>query len=80
MTARDLAAAAEPVTDATTGDELRRLAAAMDRSLWSGRSPTPEQIDQTWTGVRTVRRALARRGFRARVRAALGLRGLLPPR
>ena len=80
MTARDLATAAEPVTDATTSDELRRLAATMDRSLWSGRSPTHEQIEQTWAGVRSVCRALARRGFRARVRAALGLRGLLPPR
>jgi hypothetical protein len=80
MTARDLATAAEPVTDAATGDELRRLATTMDRSLWSAGSPTPEQIEQTWAGVRSVRQALARRGFRARVRATLGLRGLLPPR
>ncbi|GAA3924548.1 DUF3488 and transglutaminase-like domain-containing protein [Actinoplanes auranticolor] len=80
MTARDLAAAAEPVTDTATGDELRRLAATMDRSLWSGRSPDHEQVEQTWAGVRSVRRALARRGPRARVRATLSLRGLLPPR
>ncbi|WP_326549382.1 DUF3488 and transglutaminase-like domain-containing protein [Micromonospora sp. NBC_01813] len=77
MTVRDLAAAAAPVTSPATVDALRRLAVAVDGALWS--SPASPGTEQAWAAVRAVRRGLARRGMRARLRAGLDPRSLLRP-
>ncbi|MET0492153.1 MAG: transglutaminaseTgpA domain-containing protein [Actinoplanes sp.] len=74
MTVRDLARAA----DRGTADEIRRLAAVVDQTLWSGTGE--DHAEQAWGSVREVRRGLARRGWRTRLRALLNPRPLLPPR
>ncbi|MGI5212325.1 transglutaminase TgpA family protein [Plantactinospora sp. CA-290183] len=79
MTVRDLAAEAGPVTGPGTAEELRRLGAVVDRALWSGAAPTGEDVRQAWDTVRAVRRGLARRGWRARLRALFDPRTLRPP-
>ncbi|WP_199434199.1 transglutaminase-like domain-containing protein [Qaidamihabitans albus] len=82
MTVRDLTtvvAAAQPVgNEATEG--LRSLGAAVDVALWSGTGPRPENGTQAWAAVRAVRKGLARRGLRARIRAAVNPAPLRPPR
>jgi hypothetical protein len=78
MTVRDLATAAVPVTDPVTAAEIGRLAVVVDRALWSRTGE--EHAEQAWASVRTVRRGLARRGWRTRLRALLNPRPLLPPR
>ncbi|MFC6022196.1 transglutaminase family protein [Plantactinospora solaniradicis] len=80
MTVRDLASTATVVADRTTTDEIRRLAAIVDRALWSGAAPEKRDGREAWAAVRAVRRGLARRGWRARLRALLDPRVLLPPR
>ncbi|MDA3647186.1 transglutaminase-like domain-containing protein [Saccharopolyspora indica] len=80
MTVRDLAAAAGRITDQTTVDGIHRLGGTVDLVLWSGAAGDPGSGDAAWAAVRNVRAGLARRGFRARLRAALDPRTLRPPR
>lgn len=70
MTVRDLATAAARVVDQSTVEELRSLGRTVDVALWSGAGPDEGRAAQAWTAVRRVRRGLARRGVRARLRAA----------
>ncbi|TWE28579.1 transglutaminaseTgpA domain-containing protein [Prauserella muralis] len=82
MTVRDLttvAVAAQPLGDEATHG-LRSLGAAVDVALWSGTEPGPESGTQAWAAVRAVRKGLARRGLRARIRAAVNPAPLRPPR
>jgi hypothetical protein len=79
MTVRDLAAAAEPLTGPAAATEIRALASMVDGVLWSATAADPP-VDQAWASARAVRRALARRGWRLRLRAIVDPRGLLPPR
>ncbi|GLY97608.1 transglutaminase domain-containing protein [Actinoplanes sp. NBRC 103695] len=78
MTVRDLSTAAGPVSDDGTTGEIRTLAGIVDQALWSGDQPSDEDVAQSWTSVRVVRRGLARQGWVARVRALLDPRPLLP--
>ncbi|PXY25861.1 hypothetical protein BAY59_20030 [Prauserella coralliicola] len=79
MTVRDLTSAVA-VTDGATVDGLRALGATVDFALWSGSGPGPDSGRHAWAAVRTVRKGLARRGLRARIRAALNPRPLRAPR
>jgi transglutaminase-like putative cysteine protease len=81
MTVRDLAAAAAPIAGQSAVDGLHRLRATVDRALWSATSgdrADRADRDEAWAAVRAVRRGLARRGWRARLRAGLDPRSLLP--
>ncbi|MEJ3746492.1 transglutaminase-like domain-containing protein [Actinomycetes bacterium KLBMP 9797] len=80
MTVRDLATTAVAVTDQAIVDDIRGLGAIVDRALWSGAAPGERDGQEAWARVRAVRRGLARRGLRARLRAQLDPRGLVPPR
>jgi hypothetical protein len=80
MTLRDLGVAAAAVTDQDTVVGIRRLGDTVDRTLWSGTGVDERRAAQAWAAVREVRRGLRRRGWRARLRAALDVRALLPPR
>ena len=80
MTVRDLGTEAAAVTDEATIAEIRKLGSIVDQVLWSGTVPGEQRAEQAWTAVRAVRRGLARRGWRVRLRALLDPRGLLPPR
>ncbi|MEE6258199.1 transglutaminase domain-containing protein [Plantactinospora sonchi] len=77
MTVRELAGAAATVVDQSTVDELRRLGTIVDRALWSGDSPGQGDVTEAWAAVRAVRRGLARRGWRRRLRAGLDPRTVL---
>ncbi|MEV6964122.1 transglutaminaseTgpA domain-containing protein [Hamadaea sp. NPDC051192] len=71
MTPRDLAA---EVSDEDIAQPVRRLGAIMDRTLWS---PDPHaDAKSAWDSVDLVRRGLAHRSLRARLRAALDPRTL----
>jgi hypothetical protein len=80
MTARDLAAAARGIGGPSTVDGLRELGVTVDQVLWSGGTPAAQAGPQAWAAVRTVRRGLAGRGLRIRLRAALDPRTLLADR
>ncbi|MEU6642747.1 transglutaminase-like domain-containing protein [Saccharomonospora sp. NPDC046836] len=82
MTVRDLttAAAAEQALDGEAREGLRSLGATVDVALWSGTEPRPESGMLAWAAVRTVRKGLARRGLRARIRAAVNHAPLRAPR
>ncbi|WP_250008191.1 transglutaminase domain-containing protein [Actinoplanes sp. M2I2] len=72
MTLRDLACGIpEPATAA-----LRRLGAVADRAAWSGDGVRRADLAEAWSSVRALRRGLAERGPRARLLAAVSLRGL----
>lgn len=72
LTLRDLAgAAAEPVAT-----DLRRLGTVVDRAAWSGDAVRRVDAEEAWSAVRSLRRGLAGRGIRSRLRAAVSLRGL----
>jgi protein-glutamine gamma-glutamyltransferase len=75
MTPRDLAAAGFP----STADGLLALSATVDLALWSGARLHPDARQQAWDAVAAVRRGLAERGPRARIKAALDPRGLVTP-
>ena len=77
MTVRDLATAAHGVGDESTMDGLRLLKSTVDVALWSGVGVGVHSGPQAWAAVREVRRGLARRGVRARLRAAVDPRTLL---
>ncbi|ONI90972.1 hypothetical protein ALI22I_10735 [Saccharothrix sp. ALI-22-I] len=68
MTVRDAATAARPVVDPPTADALSGLAMAVDATMWSG-APVDARA-QAWSAVRAVRSGLARRPWKARLRAA----------
>ncbi|MFC4003772.1 DUF3488 and transglutaminase-like domain-containing protein [Prauserella oleivorans] len=81
MTVRDLAAAAGSAgADSRVLEGLRALGATVDHTLWSGAAPGPDTGRQAWAAVRSVRQGLARRGLRARIRAALNPVPLRAPR
>jgi transglutaminase-like putative cysteine protease len=80
MTVRDLAVAAGDLGGKSTTDGLRTLGSTVDAALWSGKDPSAYAAADAWAAVRTVRRGLAHRGLRARLRAAVNPRPLLPPR
>jgi transglutaminase-like putative cysteine protease len=77
MTARDLAAAAHGIGTPSIVDGIRELGVTVDQVLWSGNAPGAQAGHQAWAAVRTVRRGLAGRGLRLRLRAALDPRTLL---
>lgn len=78
MTVRDLAAGAGIFGEQSTVDGLYSLARSVDAALWSGTAPNVAH--EAWAAVRTVRRGLRRRSWRARLRAAINVRVLFPPR
>ncbi|MFY1688267.1 transglutaminaseTgpA domain-containing protein [Plantactinospora sp. WMMB782] len=79
MTVRDLGTAAGGIVDQATGAAIGELRTIVDAALWSGaRDETAP--DRAWAAVRVVRAGLARRGTRVRLRAALDLAALWPPR
>jgi protein-glutamine gamma-glutamyltransferase len=80
MTARDLAAAAAGIGNPSIVDGLRALGVTVDQVLWSGNAPGAQAGPQAWAAVRTVRRGLAGRGLRSRVRAAINPRTLIVER
>ena len=80
MTVRDLAGVAAGSTDAAVVTGLHDLARSVDVALWSGAAPAASTADEAWSAVRAVRRGLARAPLPARLRAALNVRTLLPPR
>jgi len=77
MTVRDLAAAS---ADPAVTPGLHALARTVDVALWSPTGPAPTTADEAWSAVRSVREGLSKRPWQARVRAALNVRTLLPPR
>jgi protein-glutamine gamma-glutamyltransferase len=78
MTVRDLAVSAR--TFGSTVDGISALAAAVDAAVWSGTGMTTAMKDQAWAAVRTIRKGLAQRSVSARLRAAIDIRTLIPPR
>ncbi|ANN20010.1 hypothetical protein SD37_33335 [Amycolatopsis orientalis] len=80
MTVRDLATVAHDSGHQSTVEGLHLLASTVDVALWSGVGTGPHSGTQAWAAVREVRRGLARRGLRARLRAAVDPRTLLPAR
>jgi protein-glutamine gamma-glutamyltransferase len=80
MTARDLAVAARGIGSPSTVEGLRALGVTVDQVLWSGHDPGAQAGPRAWAAVRTVRRGLAGRGLRSRLRAALDPRTLLAGR
>ncbi len=82
MTVRDLAAVTAGVVAAGGPGRagLRRLAESVDAAAWSGAAVGPELVDEAWAAVAAVRRELAGGPLAARVRAALEVRSLFPPR
>lgn len=80
MTVRDLAVAADGIGGQSTMDGLRLLGSTVDVALWSGVGTGPHSGPQAWDAVREVRRGLAGRGLRARLRAAVDPRTLMPAR
>jgi len=77
MTVRELAEAAQPL-GSTIAQALSRLAELVDAVLWSGGAAPPEAVPAAWASVKEVRKGLAGRGARQRVRAALHLDSLRP--
>jgi transglutaminase-like putative cysteine protease len=78
MTARDLAAAAAPVTKQPVVDGLSSLAHQMDVALWSGSDVDSGAAPQAWGAVAAIRRGLTGRPPAIRVRALFDPRGLWP--
>ncbi|MGH3762746.1 MAG: transglutaminase TgpA family protein, partial [Actinophytocola sp.] len=80
MTVRDLASAATPVGGHAVAAELHVLAASVDQALWSASGPGERTATEAWAAVRAVRRGLAARPLRVRLRAATDPRPLFRPR
>ncbi len=78
MTVRDLAASAVVFGETSTVDGLHVLARTVDAALWSGTAPNV--ASEAWAAVRTVRKGLKRRPRLSRLRAAVDVRALFPPR
>ncbi|MCT2585907.1 transglutaminase family protein [Actinophytocola gossypii] len=77
MTVRDLAGT---VPEPLVVDNLHTLARGVDLALWSPTGAGQTTTTEAWLAVREVRRGLARRGFGARLRAALHVPSLFRPR
>jgi len=75
MTVRDLRRPAGPVLNGS-GAELERLARCVDEALWSGAVAPADLADRAWGAEKSIRGALTEQPLRARVRAAVRLRGL----
>lgn len=80
MTPRDLAAVAAGVGLQSTVEGLHQLGSAVDHAMWSGVAPSDEVRLRAWQAVDLVRRRLAKRGLRARFRAAVDPSTLIRPR
>ncbi|MDG4831856.1 transglutaminaseTgpA domain-containing protein [Solwaraspora sp. WMMD1047] len=78
MTPRDLAREAEAAAGPEAARALRELGTEVDLALWSGQAPAGT-TGRAWAAVRALSRALSRRGWRARLRAALDPRDLVRP-
>ncbi|TCO44281.1 DUF3488 and transglutaminase-like domain-containing protein [Actinocrispum wychmicini] len=76
MTVRD---AARTVTDQSVVDGLARLARQMDIALWSGADADTDTVADAWAAVGSIRRGLAGRPLRARIRALFDLRTVRDP-
>ncbi|GAA4525932.1 hypothetical protein GCM10023192_07150 [Amycolatopsis samaneae] len=79
-TVRELSVAASATLDRTVVDGLVWLAAQVDIALWSGTGADGGTLSQAWAAVAAIRRSLAGRSRRERVRAAFDPRCLFPPR
>lgn len=77
MTVRDMAVASSGFVDDATVAAIHSLGVTADQALWSGAGPGERSAGDAWRAVREVRRGLARRGWRARLRAASRPSGLL---
>jgi protein-glutamine gamma-glutamyltransferase len=75
MTVRDLRRPAGPVLNGS-GAELERLARCVDEALWSGAVAPADLAARAWGAEKSIRGALTEQPLRARVRAAVRLRGL----
>ncbi|WP_330273921.1 DUF3488 and transglutaminase-like domain-containing protein [Lentzea sp. NBC_00516] len=80
MTPRDLAAVAPAAGLQSTVEGLLLLGSTVDQALWSGAETTGEVRDRAWHAAGLVRQRLARRGLRARIRAAVDPSTLIRPR
>ncbi|MFD9891300.1 transglutaminaseTgpA domain-containing protein [Amycolatopsis sp. NPDC059027] len=79
-TVRELSVAASATLDRTVVDGLVWLASQVDIALWSGNGADGGTLNQAWGAVDAIRRSLAERSRRQRVRAAFDPRCLFPPR
>ncbi|WP_238017851.1 transglutaminaseTgpA domain-containing protein [Dactylosporangium sp. AC04546] len=79
MTPRDLAGSAAPVAGEPTTQAVIRLGRLLDTAVWSGVPVTDDAVRKAWDEVRTIRRGLAGRPLRDRLRAAVDPRVLVPP-
>ncbi|MFE0019562.1 DUF3488 and DUF4129 domain-containing transglutaminase family protein [Amycolatopsis sp. NPDC059021] len=79
MTPRDLADLANAVAGDRTRDPITRLGKVLDMALWSGVPASEGAVRRAWHEVGEVRKGLAGQPLRARLRAALEPRTLLPP-
>ncbi|MFI7677959.1 DUF3488 and DUF4129 domain-containing transglutaminase family protein [Actinophytocola sp. NPDC049390] len=80
MTPRDLAAVTAGVAGHDTGRAIRELGRVVDMALWSGVDVADGHARQAWQRVAEVRRGMAARPARARLRAAVNPRVLIRPR
>ncbi|MGW7531340.1 transglutaminase family protein [Amycolatopsis sp. NPDC054798] len=76
MTPRDLAESAGVALGERVRDPVLRLSGVMDTALWSRFPPSDSAVGVAWMEVRELRRALAGRPWRSRVRAAFDPRPL----
>lgn len=80
MTPRDLAAETVGVAGADTGRAISELGRVVDMAMWSGVDVADGHVRQAWHRVTEIRQGMARRPFRARLRAAVDPRVLIRPR
>ncbi|GAA4523884.1 transglutaminase TgpA family protein [Amycolatopsis samaneae] len=79
MTPRDLAELAAGVAGDRAREPVTRLGKVLDMALWSGVPVSEGAVRRAWQEVGEVRGGLAGLGPRARLRAAVEPRTLLPP-
>jgi transglutaminase-like putative cysteine protease len=80
MTPRDLAAETVGVAGADTGRAISDLGRVVDMAMWSGVDVADGHARQAWSRVTEIRQGMAKRPFRARLRAAVDPRVLIKPR
>ncbi|GAB3472416.1 transglutaminase TgpA family protein [Actinophytocola sediminis] len=80
MTPRDLATVTIGAAGPDTGQAIRELGRVVDMVLWSGVDVADGHARQAWRQVAQIRRGIAARPLRTRLRAAIDPRVLLPPR
>ncbi|WP_409180051.1 transglutaminaseTgpA domain-containing protein [Amycolatopsis sp. VS8301801F10] len=76
MTPRDLAESAGAALGERVRDPVLRLSGVMDSALWSRFPPSESAVGVAWMEIRELRRALARRPLRRRMRAVFDPRPL----